>query len=111
MLKGEKKVFLDYQNPQVVAIRPGRFKQKAVRDGNDHWVLNGTKLWISGADRADYGLDFCPNGRRVDRELQLLLLKPTGQGLTSLGSFIRCVQLNMLLRYILKIFASPMKIF
>ena len=35
---------------------------KAVRDGNDHWVLNGTKLWISGADRADYGLVFARTG-------------------------------------------------
>jgi acyl-CoA dehydrogenase len=28
-----------------------------VRDGDD-WVLNGSKLWISGADGADFGLVF-----------------------------------------------------
>ena len=30
---------------------------KAVRDG-DNWIINGSKLWISGADRADFGLVF-----------------------------------------------------
>ncbi len=32
-----------------------------MRDGDD-WVLNGSKLWISGADRADYGLLFARTG-------------------------------------------------
>ena len=30
---------------------------KAVREGDD-WVINGSKLWISGADRANFGLVF-----------------------------------------------------
>ncbi|MER3633186.1 MAG: butyryl-CoA dehydrogenase, partial [Blastocatellia bacterium] len=29
----------------------------AVRDGDD-WILNGSKLWISGADTADFGIVF-----------------------------------------------------
>ena len=55
MLRGEKKVFFGLSEPSG-GSDPGRAIQtKAVRDG-DEWVLNGTKLWISGADRADYGL-------------------------------------------------------
>ena len=30
---------------------------KAVQDGDD-WIINGGKLWISGADKAQYGLVF-----------------------------------------------------
>ena len=61
MLRGEKKVFFGLSEPSG-GSDPGRAIQtKAVRDG-DEWVLNGTKLWISGADRADYGLVFARTG-------------------------------------------------
>jgi acyl-CoA dehydrogenase len=61
MLNGEKKVFFGLSEPSG-GSDPGRAIQtRAVRDG-DHWVLNGTKLWISGADRADYGLLFARTG-------------------------------------------------
>lgn len=61
MLAGEKKVFFGLSEPSG-GSDPGRAIQtRAVRDG-DHWVLNGTKLWISGADRADYGLLFARTG-------------------------------------------------
>ena len=61
MLRGEKKVFFGLSEPSG-GSDPGRSIQtRAVRDG-DHWVLNGTKLWISGADRADYGLLFARTG-------------------------------------------------
>ena len=61
MLRGEKKVFFGLSEPSG-GSDPGRAIQtRAVRDG-DHWVLNGTKLWISGADRADYGLVFARTG-------------------------------------------------
>ena len=36
---------------------------KAERDGDD-WIINGGKLWISGADKADYGLVFA----RTDKD-------------------------------------------
>ena len=61
MLRGEKRVFFGLSEPSG-GSDPGRAIQtRAVRDG-DAWVLNGTKLWISGADRADYGLLFARTG-------------------------------------------------
>ena len=61
MLEGKKRVFFGLSEPSG-GSDPGRAIQtRAVRDG-DHWVLNGTKLWISGADRADYGLLFARTG-------------------------------------------------
>ena len=62
MLKGEKKVFFGLSEPSGGSDPARAIQTKAVRDGNDHWVLNGTKLWISGADRADYGLVFARTG-------------------------------------------------
>ena len=61
MLEGKKRVFFGLSEPSG-GSDPGRAIQtRAVRDG-DHWVLHGTKLWISGADRADYGLLFARTG-------------------------------------------------
>jgi len=41
---------------------PGRSIQTtAVRDGND-WIINGTKVWISKADSADWGVVFARTG-------------------------------------------------
>jgi alkylation response protein AidB-like acyl-CoA dehydrogenase len=61
MLRGEKKVFFGLSEPSG-GSDPGRAIQtRAIRDGDD-WVINGTKMWISGADKADYGLLFARTG-------------------------------------------------
>ena len=57
MLRGEKKVFFGLSEPSGGSDPARAIKTRAVRDG-DEWVINGSKLWISGADRADYGLVF-----------------------------------------------------
>ena len=62
MLRGEKRVFFGLSEPSGGSDPARSIQTRAVRDGNDHWVLNGTKLWISGADRADYGLVFARTG-------------------------------------------------
>ena len=62
MLRGEKRVFFGLSEPSGGSDPARAIQTRAVRDGNDHWVLNGTKLWISGADRADYGLVFARTG-------------------------------------------------
>lgn len=61
MLRGEKKTFFALSEPSGGSDPARAIQTRAVRDG-DHWVLNGTKLWISGADRADYGLVFARTG-------------------------------------------------
>lgn len=61
MLRGEKRVFFGLSEPSGGSDPARAIRTRAVRDG-DHWILNGTKLWISGADRADYGLVFARTG-------------------------------------------------
>ncbi|MFP6773175.1 MAG: acyl-CoA dehydrogenase family protein [Alphaproteobacteria bacterium] len=61
MLRGERKVFFGLSEPSGGSDPARAIQTRAVRDGDD-WVLNGTKLWISGADRADYGLLFARTG-------------------------------------------------
>jgi alkylation response protein AidB-like acyl-CoA dehydrogenase len=55
-------VFFGLSEPSGGSDPARSIQTRAVRDGNGHWVLNGTKLWISGADRADYGLVFARTG-------------------------------------------------
>lgn len=43
---------------------PARAIATTARRDGDEWVLNGTKLWITGADAADWGIVFA----RTDRE-------------------------------------------
>ncbi|MEQ9641052.1 MAG: acyl-CoA dehydrogenase family protein [Alphaproteobacteria bacterium] len=61
MLRGEKKTFFALSEPSGGSDPARAIQTRAVRDG-DNWVLNGTKLWISGSDRADYGLVFARTG-------------------------------------------------
>jgi alkylation response protein AidB-like acyl-CoA dehydrogenase len=61
MLRGEKKVFFGLSEPSGGSDPARAIQTRAVRDGDD-WVINGSKLWISGADRADYGLLFARTG-------------------------------------------------
>ncbi|MSO76802.1 MAG: cyclohexanecarboxyl-CoA dehydrogenase [Alphaproteobacteria bacterium] len=56
-LRGEKKVFFGLSEPSGGSDPARAIQTRAVRDGQD-WVINGQKLWISGADKADYGLLF-----------------------------------------------------
>jgi acyl-CoA dehydrogenase len=61
MLRGERRAFFGLSEPSGGSDPARAIQTRAVRDG-DEWVLNGTKLWISGADRADYGLVFARTG-------------------------------------------------
>jgi acyl-CoA dehydrogenase len=62
-LKGEKKVFFGLSEPSGGSDPARAIQTRAIRDGKD-WIINGQKLWISGADKADYGLLFA----RTDSE-------------------------------------------
>jgi len=56
-LRGEKKTFFGLTEPSGGSDPARAIQTRAVKDG-DHWVINGSKIFISGADKADYGLVF-----------------------------------------------------
>jgi acyl-CoA dehydrogenase len=56
-LRGEKRRFFGLSEPSGGSDPARAIQTKAVRVGDD-WIINGAKLWISGADRADFGLVF-----------------------------------------------------
>ncbi len=56
-LRGEKRGFFGLSEPSGGSDPARAIQTRAVQDGDD-WIINGAKLWISGADRADYGLVF-----------------------------------------------------
>ena len=57
MLRGEKKGFFGLTEPSGGSDPARAIRTRAVRDGSD-WVINGGKIFISGADKADFGLVF-----------------------------------------------------
>src|ERR1700683_5481028 len=57
MLAGEKRSFFTWTEPSGGSDPAGAIETTAHRDGGE-WVLNGTKHFISGADRADFGITF-----------------------------------------------------
>ncbi len=56
-LRGEKFGFFALTEPSGGSDPARAIQTRAVADGED-WILNGAKLFISGADRADYGIVF-----------------------------------------------------
>ncbi len=56
-LRGEKRGFFGLTEPSGGSDPARAIQTRAVRDG-DEWVINGGKIFISGADRAQYGLVF-----------------------------------------------------
>ena len=61
MLRGEKRGFFGLTEPSGGSDPARAIRTRAVRDGDD-WVINGSKIFISGADRADFGLVFARTG-------------------------------------------------
>ena len=57
MLAGEKRAFFGLTEPSGGSDPARAIQTRAVKDGDD-WILNGAKLFSSGADRADFGLVF-----------------------------------------------------
>ncbi|MEZ5559134.1 MAG: acyl-CoA dehydrogenase family protein [Pseudomonadales bacterium] len=57
MLRGEKKGFFGLTEPSGGSDPARAIQTRALRDGDD-WVINGSKIFISGADKADFGLVF-----------------------------------------------------
>ena len=56
-LRGEKHGFFGLTEPSGGSDPARAIRTRAVRDGDD-WIINGSKIFISGADRAQFGLVF-----------------------------------------------------
>jgi len=56
-LRGEKRGFFGLTEPSGGSDPARAIQTRAIQDGND-WLINGQKIFISGADRADFGLVF-----------------------------------------------------
>ena len=56
-LRGEKRGFFGLTEPSGGSDPARAIQTKAERDGDD-WIINGGKIFISGADKAEYGLVF-----------------------------------------------------
>ena len=57
MLRGEKRGFFGLTEPSGGSDPARAIRTRAVRDGSD-WIIDGSKVFISGADKADFGLVF-----------------------------------------------------
>jgi alkylation response protein AidB-like acyl-CoA dehydrogenase len=57
MLRGERHGFFALTEPSGGSDPARAIQTRAVRDGDD-WLINGSKIFISEADRADFGLVF-----------------------------------------------------
>src|ERR1700722_16814219 len=57
MLRGEKRGFFGLTEPSGGSDPARAIRTKAVRDGDD-WLITGSKIFISGADVADFGIVF-----------------------------------------------------
>ena len=57
MLRGEKKAFFGLTEPSGGSDPARAIKTRAVKT-NEGWTINGSKVFISGADKADFGLVF-----------------------------------------------------
>jgi alkylation response protein AidB-like acyl-CoA dehydrogenase len=56
-LRGEKRGFFGLTEPSGGSDPARAIRTRAVKEG-DHWIVNGSKIFISGADVADYGIVF-----------------------------------------------------
>ncbi|HUH86108.1 MAG TPA: acyl-CoA dehydrogenase family protein [Stellaceae bacterium] len=67
MLRGEKRGFFGLTEPSGGSDPARAIQTRATRDGDD-WIINGSKVFISGADRAQFGLVFARTDSAKGRE-------------------------------------------
>ncbi|MEP6870465.1 MAG: acyl-CoA dehydrogenase family protein [Anaerolineaceae bacterium] len=65
-LRGEKHGFFGLTEPSGGSDPARAIQTSAVKDGDD-WVINGGKIFISGADVADYGIIFARTDKSQGR--------------------------------------------
>jgi len=67
MLRGEKRGFFGLTEPSGGSDPARAIQTRATRDGDD-WIINGSKVFISGADKAQFGLVFARTDTAKGRE-------------------------------------------
>ena len=67
VLRGEKKGFFGLTEPSGGSDPARAIQTSAIKDGDD-WILNGEKTFISGADKADFGLIFARTDPALGRK-------------------------------------------
>jgi acyl-CoA dehydrogenase len=67
LLEGRKRSFFGLTEPAGGSDPAGAIQTTARREG-DEWILNGTKHFISGADRADFGITFARTDKQKGRD-------------------------------------------
>jgi len=61
-----RKVYVAISEASGGADPARSIRARAIRKG-DHYILNGSKMWITGADGADWGIVFARTGEQGDR--------------------------------------------
>jgi acyl-CoA dehydrogenase len=76
------KTFVAISEPSGGSDPARAIQARAVRDG-DHYVLNGTKVWISGASQAKWGVVFARTGSEKERgNISAFIVEKDSPGLT-----------------------------
>lgn len=76
-INGGKKNFVAISEAGGGSDPARKINTRAVHDG-DHYVLNGTKMWITGADTADWGIVFA----RTDAGMTAFIVDRDSPGIT-----------------------------
>ena len=81
-IKAGRKIFVAISEASGGSDPARAIRTRAERKG-DRYVLNGTKLWITGADGADWGLVFARTGSAGDRGgISCFIVDGKAKGLT-----------------------------
>lgn len=76
------KTFVAISEPSGGSDPARSIQTRAVLDG-DHYVLNGTKVWISGASQANWGVVFARTGKERERgNITAFIVEKNTPGLT-----------------------------
>lgn len=75
-MRGERRGFFALSEPSGGSDPARAIQTKAVRDGDD-WVINGSKMWISGVTEADYGIVVARTGQGRHGLTQFIVDKDT----------------------------------
>ena len=81
---GRKRAFVAITEPSGGSDPRNNIETRARRDG-DQWILNGRKMWITGAKGADYGVVFArtrDGDGNAPPEITAFIVEPTFPGIS-----------------------------